>query len=295
MSVPAILCIGAVQWDLIGHTADPMPAGADLPGRVSRMPGGVAFNIAQALAREGLTVALLATVGTDAEGEGLVRAGMALGLDMRFLHRGGATDLYLALEAEGALVGAVADARALEEAGEAVLEPLRDGRLATEALPFAGTAVIDGNLPTPVLSGLAASGLLARADLRLAPASPAKAPRLAPLLAHPGAVLHLNRAEAAAICGADFPTSLAAAEALLARGVARVLVTDGALPATDGCARRGLLQACPPAVPCRRATGAGDAFLAAHLAAEHRGAGREAALAAALAAAAALVSGDVIS
>lgn len=135
MSIPAILCIGAVQWDLIGHTADPMPAGADLPGRVSRMPGGVAFNIAQALAREGLTVALLATVGTDAEGEGLVRAGMALGLDMRFLHRGGATDLYLALEAEGALVGAVADARALEEAGEAVLEPLRDGRLATEALP----------------------------------------------------------------------------------------------------------------------------------------------------------------
>lgn len=174
MSIPAILCIGAVQWDLIGHTADPMPAGADLPGRVSRMPGGVAFNIAQALAREGLTVALLATVGTDAEGEGLVRAGMALGLDMRFLHRGGATDLYLALEAEGALVGAVADARALEEAGEAVLEPLRDGRLATEALPFAGTLVIDGNLPEPVLRGLAASGLLARADLRLAPASPAK-------------------------------------------------------------------------------------------------------------------------
>ncbi|ULB09704.1 PfkB family carbohydrate kinase [Cereibacter azotoformans] len=292
MSLPDILCIGSAHWDLIGHTAHALPAGADVPGTVSRMPGGVAFNIARALAREGLSVALLAAVGADAEGEGLARAGATAGIDMRFLHRGTATDLYLALESQGALAAAVADARALEEAGEAVLAPLLDGRLATPALPFGGPLVIDANLPEAVLDRLAAS-VRACASLRLAPASPAKAPRLAPLMGHPRAVLHLNRAEAGMICGDTFPTSLAAAEALLEAGVRRAIVTDGALPATDGCALRGLLQACPPAIVGRRATGAGDAFLAAHLAAEHRGAGREAALAAALAAAASLVSGDL--
>ncbi|MGP3696452.1 PfkB family carbohydrate kinase [Rhodobacter sp. NSM] len=292
MSVPAILCIGSVHWDLIGHTAEALPLGADVPGAVSRMPGGVAFNIAGALAREGLPVALLASLGTDAEGEGLARACASLGIDTRFLHRGAGTDLYLALESQGALVGAVADARALEEAGEAVIAPLHDGRIGSASLPYGGTVVLDANLPEAVLAGLVGALPLSRASLRLAPASPAKAPRLRPLIARPDAVLHLNRAEAEAICATPLPTSLAAAEALLAAGTRRVIVTDGALPATDGCAARGLLQACPPTVPRRRATGAGDVFLAAHLAAELRGAGREAALAAALAAAAALVSGD---
>ncbi|HRO14755.1 MAG TPA: kinase, partial [Paracoccus sp. (in: a-proteobacteria)] len=48
----------------------------------------------------------------------------------------------------------------------------------------------------------------------------------------------------------------------------------------------------PPAVPIARVTGAGDCFLAAHLAAERGGAGREQALAAAVSAAAAHVAGE---
>jgi sugar/nucleoside kinase (ribokinase family) len=48
---PDILCIGAVLWDVIGRTPGPMGVGADVPGRISRLPGGVAMNIAMTLRR----------------------------------------------------------------------------------------------------------------------------------------------------------------------------------------------------------------------------------------------------
>ena len=84
----------------------------------------------------------------------------------------------------------------------------------------------------------------------------------------------------------------ALAAAVVARGAARVLVTDGARPAA--CAARGaeVLTCQPPAVSIARVTGAGDCFLAAHYVAETAGQDRAAALAAAVAAAAAHVAGS---
>ncbi|HFQ15736.1 MAG TPA: kinase, partial [Rhodobacteraceae bacterium] len=54
-----ILCIGSVLWDVIGRSPGRLAPGADVPGRISRLPGGVAMNIAMMLARFGLTPALL--------------------------------------------------------------------------------------------------------------------------------------------------------------------------------------------------------------------------------------------
>ncbi|MEL6793700.1 MAG: PfkB family carbohydrate kinase, partial [Pseudomonadota bacterium] len=48
-----IICIGSVLWDVIGRTEREMPPGADRPGRIDRLPGGVAMNIAMALAKFG--------------------------------------------------------------------------------------------------------------------------------------------------------------------------------------------------------------------------------------------------
>jgi pseudouridine kinase len=68
-------------------------------------------------------------------------------------------------------------------------------------------------------------------------------------------------------------------------------VTDGQGEAVD--ATRGGRGACtPPAVEARRITGAGDTFMAAHIAAELAGQARQAALLAAVAAAARYVAGD---
>ena len=73
-------------------------------------------------------------------------------------------------------------------------------------------------------------------------------------------------------------------------GAARVLVTDGGRPACEATAERCLLRE-PAAVMVTRVTGAGDTFMAAHVAAELRGEGPEDALETALRSAAQYVAG----
>ena len=70
-----------------------------------------------------------------------------------------------------------------------------------------------------------------------------------------------------------------------------MLVTDGGNTATEGDAA-GLISQTPPEVLVTRVTGAGDTFMAAHIAAEAGGADRDTALARALHAAATYVSGE---
>ncbi len=151
---------------------------------------------------------------------------------------------------------------------------------------------LDGNLTTDLLAEIAQSPLFARADLRIAPASPGKAARLRPLLRHPRATFYVNAEEAGILTGTRPGDAAHAAQAMIDAGARRVLVTAGADPAIDLCAaqRHG---AAPPPVAARRITGAGDTFMAAHIAAELAGAGRAEALTRAVAAAAAYVSGEM--
>ncbi len=75
-----------------------------------------------------------------------------------------------------------------------------DGALGSAAAPYPGLIALDGNLTEALLSDIAQSPLFARADLRIAPASPGKAERLLPLLRHPGATLYVNLEEAGLLC-----------------------------------------------------------------------------------------------
>ena len=120
VQTPDILCIGSVLWDIIGRVPAALRTGSDVPGRITRLPGGVAMNIAMALARSGLTPALLTAIGRDAEGDELVAACTRLGLITTHIYRSDAlpTDRYMAIEDADGLVAAVADARSLEAAGE---------------------------------------------------------------------------------------------------------------------------------------------------------------------------------
>ncbi len=291
---PDILCIGSVLWDIIGRAPAAMRLGSDVPGRITRLPGGVAMNIAMTLARFGLRPALLTAIGRDAEGEELIAASARLGLDTAFAYRSDdlPTDRYMAVEGANGLIAAVADAHSLEAAGDKILRPLADGRLGSAAAPWSGPIALDGNLTEQLLSDIAASPFFAAADLRVAPASPGKAERLRPLLTHPRTTLYVNLEEANLLTKQPAATAALAAATLLQRGAARVLVTDGGRPAAEGTARRGVIEGIPPQVLVTRVTGAGDTFMAAHLVAERQGAAREAALQNALQAAAAYVSGD---
>ncbi|KIQ67698.1 Sugar kinase, ribokinase family [Wenxinia marina DSM 24838] len=290
---PVVLCIGAVLWDVIGRAPLHLRLGSDVPGRIVRLPGGVAMNIAMTLARFGLRPELLTVVGRDPEGEELLARAAALGCGTDFAYRSEdlPTDRYMAIEGAGGLVAAIADAHSLEQAGGRILAPLSDGRLATEAAPWAGPVALDGNLTEQLLAEIAASPLFAAADLRVAPASPGKAERLLALLGHPRATLYVNLEEAGLLCHDRFEDAATAARALVERGAARALVTDGGRTASEATADR-CLTAHPPEVLVTRVTGAGDTFMAAHVASELAGRAPQEALERALTAAAAYVSGD---
>jgi sugar/nucleoside kinase (ribokinase family) len=287
-----ILCIGSVLWDIIGRAPRRMALGADVPGHITRLPGGVAMNIAMALARFGLRPALLTAIGQDAEGDELLSHAAVMGMETALVHRSERpTDRYMAIEGANGLIAAIADAHSLEAAGEAILAPLADGRLGTAEAPWAGPVALDGNLTEALLSTIAASPLFARADLRVAPASPGKAERLRPFLTHPGARLYVNLEEANILSGRLSATAAEAAQNLLSAGACHVLVTHGGETAACGLRGAGVFTARPPAVESRRVTGAGDTFMAAHIVMTRRGTPREVALPRALACAAAYVGG----
>lgn len=292
-TAPDILCIGSVLWDVIGRSAGHMQAGSDVPGRIIRIPGGVALNIAMTLRRFGMTPALLTAIGRDAEGVELLAQCARMGLitDHVYLSDDLPTDRYMAVEGANGLIAAIADAHSLEAAGDKILRPLSDGSLGTEDAPYAGQVALDGNLTLSLLDDIAASPAFAKADLRVAPASPGKAERLRPFLTRTRGTLYVNLEEAGILCQAEFTDSETAARAMLDRGAARVLVTDGGASATVADSE-GTITLVPPRVTVARVTGAGDTFMAAHIVAEARGEDRKTALASALKAAATYVSGE---
>lgn len=290
-----ILCIGSVLWDIIGRSPVVMRLGSDVPGRITRLPGGVAMNIAMTMARFGLRPALLTAIGRDAEGDELIAACLRLGMECSHIYRSDdlPTDRYMAVEGANGLIAAIADAHSLEQAGDKILRPLADGPLGSLAAPYRGLIALDGNLTTQLLAQIATSPFFADADLRVAPASPGKAERLTPLLTHPRATLYVNLEEANLIARAEAKDAAEGAKALLARGASRVLVTDGGRMAAEGRAGQGVITGTPPHVLVTRVTGAGDTFMAAHIVAERRGADRDTALSDALRAAASYVSGEI--
>ncbi|MCG3266150.1 PfkB family carbohydrate kinase [Yoonia sp. I 8.24] len=292
-STSNILCIGSVLWDVIGRTASSMRVGSDVPGRITRLPGGVAMNIAMTLRRFGMTPALLTAIGRDAEGEELVAEAKRMGMACDYIYRSDdlPTDVYMAIEGANGLIAAIADAHSLEAAGDKILRPLANGALGTAETPYAGTVALDGNLTVELLQVIAASPLFQLADLRVAPASPGKAERLLALLGHPSATLYVNLEEAGLLCNTVFDDSASACAALMDRGAYRVLVTDGGKSASEGTHGDVITQT-PPAVMVTRVTGAGDTFMAAHIASEAEGMDRPAALTRALNAAATYVSGE---
>lgn len=288
-----ILCIGSVLWDVIGRSASHMRQGSDVPGRITRLPGGVAMNIAMTLVRFGMSPVLLTAIGRDPEGDELVNACAQMGMNTDHIYRSEdlPTDRYMAVEGANGLIAAIADAHSLEAAGAKILRPLTEGALGSPVAPYSGPIALDGNLTLSLLEEIAQSQAFVHADLRVAPASPGKAERLLPFLKHGRATLYVNLEEAGLLCQTEFNDSASAARGLLDRGAKRVLVTDGGKSATEADTSE-LITLTPPEVLVTRVTGAGDTFMAAHIASEADGAARDAALNRALLAAATYVSGE---
>ncbi len=289
-----VICIGSILWDIIGRSSASMRVGSDVPGRITRIPGGVAMIIAMTLRRFGMEPVLLTAIGRDPEGDELVNSAQKMGMNTDYVYRSQdlPTDRYMAIEGANGLIAAIADAHSLEAAGDKILTPLIDGRLGAHDAPYSGQIALDGNLTTELLTDISKSPAFAAADLRVAPASPGKAERILPLTQCANATIYVNLEEAGLLCQQTFGSAPEAAERLLKLGAAEALVTNGGKTAAHATSD-DVLTAEPPEVLVTRVTGAGDTFMAAHMAAQSRGEAGQKALEAALKAAAAYVSGDV--
>lgn len=288
-----VTCMGAAHWDLVARASVVMGRSDDVPGQFIRRPGGVALNIALALAQAAPrpeAVALLSVVGADADGELLLARARAAAVQTGqvLVVAGQSTGNYVAIEDELGLVAAVADTALLERMSPALLSALK-------ACPRAGVLVIDGNLPEPVLDALPRHPAIAgQQELRVVAVSATKAVWLRGLLSAGGATFHVSGEEAEALLGRPLRDAATAARALVDAGARRAIVTAGAAAAADASADDAEpIRAMPPVVSVAQVTGAGDCFVAAHIAAEiWLGMDRAAALQHAVRCAARHVAGD---
>ncbi|GAA5514091.1 pseudouridine kinase [Deinococcus carri] len=263
-----VVVVGGANVDVKARTLAPAVPGTSNPGRTTQAAGGVARNIAENLARLGVQTSLIAAVGRDAPADLLLRQTGDAGVDLRAtLRLDQPTGTYTAvLDTSGELLIAVAAMQIMEALSPAVLSERRG------VLRGAAWVVADGNLSAETLAHLLALCAEANVPAVFEPVSVPKAVRLLPALGA-GQVPHTvtpNVAELGALVGCDVPDTPdalrdACAE-LHARGIRTVWVRRGT---------RGSLLSGPegvtelPAQPARvtDVTGAGDAMLAAYLAA----------------------------
>ena len=258
-----VVVVGGTNMDVVARTSAPLVAATSNPGHTRITPGGVGRNIASCLGLLGVPVRLVSAVGDDAFGAEALRVTSACGADVGAVRRvpGAATGTYTAvLDDRGELVAAVSDM--------AVVDALV---LDTVHLADAAVVVVDGNLARAQVAHVVAAAAAAGVPIAFEPVSVAKAARLADLVRDLFLVTP-NTDELAALTGRGPGDWRASVEDLHTRGVEHVWVRNGA--AGSWMCSRGTEPVHLPAVPATvvDVTGAGDAMLAAWVAAWLRGA-----------------------
>jgi len=174
----AVVVIGGANVDILGVPDAPLVSADSNPGRIEMSPGGVGRNIAENLARLGVTTRLITVLGGDANGRFLAEECARDGIDIVYslVLADEPGPVYLAiLDAHGDMALALNDMRAMEHLTPDALEP--------RAVTLAGAAlvVVDTNLPAETLAWIADH---VPVPLVLDPISVAKARRALPLLPH---------------------------------------------------------------------------------------------------------------
>lgn len=244
-----VVCIGGAHIDSKAVVDGEVIAGTSNPATMTRTPGGVACNVARNLTRLEIDVALVARVGDDPQGKGLLDAlrGEAIDVSGVDVSPTDPTASYLALlDGSGSLAVGIADMAVYASMDAVWAEQL------LPSLDEYDVWVVETNLPAEGLEVLSA----ARGDHVLVadPVSVEKSRRLIPVLDRCDLVFP-DLAEAAAMAGlrgSSDPDELASA--IPCRSVI-TLGGEGAF--VDG-------ERFPAILPDRIAdvTGAGDAGVA---------------------------------
>jgi pseudouridine kinase len=254
-----VACIGAAHIDRKAAAAGPIVPGSSNPVTMRVGAGGVARNVAENLARLGMSVTMVSRVGSDREGDAVLDglAEAAVGVEFCTRSTTAPTATYTALlDKAGELVIGLADMAIYDELTVDVLEPLLP-RL--ERIPV---WFIDCNLPAESLRFL-----LRRkpenCTLYVDCVSVAKAAHLQGILRGID-TLFANSDEAGYLSHVPIRAPLDVCEAgyrLMCNGVGSVVITRG----QEGAFVASLFDYdffLPPPVDVNEVTGAGDALIA---------------------------------
>jgi len=269
---PQIFCVGSIVWDIIGRSGIKMPLGADRPGKIIKIPGGVALNLAMKLKKYNLEVAIIGIIGNDTAGNELLEQIQQRGIitDHICISKDLSTDTYIAIEGTNGLIGAIADFHTLETYEEGILASLENIVCKLENKDLKPIIALDGNLSEFILNKINSDPNFEFLDIRIAPASPGKAKRLKSCLNGNISTIYVNLEEANLILNQKLLSSGAAAKALAKIYNTRIIVTNGSKNVTL-IADDKLISVKPPTVKIARITGAGDIFMASHIQAEMKG------------------------
>ncbi len=220
-----VTVFGGATIDRIARSTRAPVMGASNPGHARRLPGGVGFNVASILARLGVGARLVTRVGADVDGEAIVAAAGAAGIDTTAIGVSQALPTaayHAAFDERGDLIIGIADMEVCDE-----MTPQAVGGAAASG--HEDFWVVDANLPEDTLAFLAEQAVANGNPLAALTVSPAKAVRLTPLLNRIG-YLFANRREAAVLLGRD-PNSAGASGGLAAElartRTTKVVVTSG--------------------------------------------------------------------
>ena len=92
-----LAALGDLVEDVVVHLSGPVHQASDTPARIVRRRGGSAANVAEAATGLGHPARLLGQVGSDPIGTALVDELSGLGVDVRWVQRGGRTGTIVVL------------------------------------------------------------------------------------------------------------------------------------------------------------------------------------------------------
>lgn len=260
-----ITCIGGAAVDRKYRAVDAIRPGTSNPVHSERSFGGVARNVAENIARLGVTVSLASILGEDENGRALLEDLQRLAIGTQFMSFSDehATAEYVAvLQPDGELALGLANMAIFDELTPALLRKVE---------PDFQTAWLfaDCNLPSETLHALVDIARRQSLTLAIDAVSTPKVARLPRDLTGVG-LLFLNLDEARAYLGQPEASPEKAAERLCACGAARVVLTLGkaGLIVAD---RSGVHRLGAVGAEIVDATGAGDALIAATLVALLKG------------------------
>lgn len=256
---PYVTVIGGANMDILGFPYSNLIYKDLNPGVIKISSGGVGRNIAENLARLGVSVKLITALGKDMYGNRIIEESKSVGLDIldSLILEGGSTSSYMAI---------------LDEKGDMALSVSHMDILNNMTVEFIKSRnsiiehsmllILDTNIPGEVIEYIVTT--YKDKAIFLDTVSTAKAKKVKDIIGY-FHTIKPNRLEAEVLSGMKIASKddlISVSQYFLSKGVRRVFITLGSdgVFYSDG-SKTGILKG--PKVKVINATGAGDAFVAA--------------------------------